>query len=298
MKLSDFVAAYVPQDLRQQRDFTGARGWIYLMNRLLRRIEIEGIADINQRLETPVLNFDRADESFITLPSDLRRLESIYPYGHPTVFLPYDVINARVRLREKRDEPTLISAVSEGVVCGAAGPLSAPTTSDCWIAWTTVAYQANDSLNGMAVKFSLPASDVGVCRVIYDTVYSATIGNYLHIYWDPTLPAAPTYTTGYGYVYDKFLMMRYFQNYASVAAQGDEVPIDDRFEPALANGLNYMACEVLDKRYAAYKTAFEEDLSNLNKEQFSPTIEQGRPEGTDWPDFHGGDHHYYPRTTE
>jgi hypothetical protein len=67
--LNTFVQNYIPADIRQGRDFTGSRGWVYLMNQLLRRLETEGFFSLDQRKEVGV---EVSNYYWITPPSDFK----------------------------------------------------------------------------------------------------------------------------------------------------------------------------------------------------------------------------------
>lgn len=267
MLLNAFVAANVPSGIRGSRDFTGDRGWIYIGNQLLRLLESRGLFQFGRKKETGV---EVDDEYWITIPSDLRTVDRIYyrpsiEYTEKEHRYQHEIVNGKIKLwtpfdkKASPDSFTLSDGSTTTIKIN-----DADATADLW----------NDYL----LKLT-DGTYSGDFIIISDTAAAdggTAVLTFLHTQ-DNTIDS----TTGY--LTDEFLMLRYIATYTDMSAANSEIPLDDMYESIFENWFCYKALAITDKRRAAYKKEFEEELDRLEDEQYTPTPDQARPEGRSLP---------------
>jgi hypothetical protein len=259
--LSSFVSSNIPVDIQQGRDFSGSRGWITLVNQLLRRLENEGLITLTQRKETGV----EVDNSYwITLPSDYRsELEIIVP-GYDScnykVTLPFAVLNGKVKLDEpfsKNESPYVFTLSSGGISSVIIDDSDA--VEDEWEGYLLKLSNGTYSGDGILIGEHEAASSG------YTTL------NFLH------QRSTNILTSTSGYLTDAFLQLRYMAQFVGLTSSGDTIPVDSRFDNVLINGLCYMAKPVGSDERIIFRQEFENDIQLLKNEIFTPTPEQARP---------------------
>jgi hypothetical protein len=282
MILTTFVANYVPLDIRQSRDFTGPRGWCHLMNLLLARLEKEGVARLDRIVEVPLYTFEQNDEWFAKLPLDFRKAEEVYVFGDRADKRDFEILQGKIRLLEDYDELTLQTPATAPLYWTNLG--TGTTQATCYRG-------ADESAtwgDGEAAILMTTGSNINETRLITTATYTAGPGpaadNFIN--WDSNHPltVALAATEQFKRLRD-FLMLRYFARYKLLTAHTDEIPVDDKYEDVLANGLTYMALTPTDKRRAAYRQEFEESLGLLGSDIFTPSEEEARSQGREWPEF-------------
>jgi len=261
MILSVFVERYIPMGLRQGRDYTGPMGWCWLMNILLRRLEVEGLISLDQRKEVGVIV---DNDYWITIPTDYRSMVALhYPdfsEVKPLVDVGYDIVNGKIKLDtavetddDDVDEFTLSS--------GGAG---------------SVVINDDDAVENQWEKSLLVLTDgtySGDAIIIgeHDAAAVTTTLNFLHT---RTTSISDSTT---GYLTDVYIMLKYMAKFTGLTASSDEIPVSDEYEEALIAGLSGLASKINSEERAAFRNEFEFDLGLLKDEQFTPTSGQARP---------------------
>lgn len=267
--VANFVAREIPLELRQSRDFTGDRGWVWIVNRFLKVLAREGLWRKTIQKEMPV---EVTDNFWITIPSGLRRVVEIY---HPPITTwterkityGHDIVNGKIKLEKpfgKDDDPDSFT-LSEG------GTSSVKiddddATADLWNDYALVL--TNGTYSGDAILISDTAAADGGTSLLTFRHTRATIS-------DSTA----------GYLTQKYLMLLYEAAYAAVSAHTDELPIDDEFEDLLAFYIMWQAFPLNDKRRAVAKTDFNVALELAKDEHFTPTLDQAHVDGRSMPGF-------------
>jgi hypothetical protein len=256
--LNVFIERNLPLDLRTTRDFTGSRGWVHLMNQLLRRFESEGLIALTQEKEVGV---EVSNSYWITIPSDLRAVTKIYYPDNIERNYDHQIVNGKIKLDEVFEKKTDHDTFT----------LSSGSTSQISI---------NDA-DAVADKYNLNLLVLLNGTYVGDSIiigeHNAASGGVTVL---PFLHARSTsvVTSTSGYITDTYLMLRYMATFTGLAAQGDNIPIDPKYETALISGISYLAKPVGSKERGAYREEFEYDLDVLRTEQFTPTPDQARPE--------------------
>ena len=263
MILSNFVKSYILPAQQQGRDYTGPRGWVHLANLLLRRLETEGMEAMGRLKEFPV---KVAGNYFVTPPADYRVGERMYIpsiIAGEDVELTFEEVNGGLRLETPVKSGTssiacFLSSISSDKLSGV---LSTDTTNFPWI-------KDADALVGYA--FLLGAYSF----VITGSVFSGT--PYLvNITFDRvcTVPAPNDPAT----MTKEYVLLRYRSTFSPMAAAGDEIPLEDKYEFLLASWLAFQAEAYDAKMRMAYLSEFEADLDRIKSEVFTPTAAQARP---------------------
>lgn len=281
MQLNNFIAANIPLDLRHGRDFTGPRGWIHLANLLLGRLEQEGVAQFNRIVEVPLYTFQQNGEWFARVPADFRKLCYVYVFGNRQNQLEVEVTHNKFRLLTSYTSMTI-----EDI--GGGNPWTNLGTSDI----QATAYRGRDESaqwgNGEAAIYFTNGANKYETRLVTEAQYISGPGPEADniIKWDEDHPLiAPLAAQNSFLRLRSFLMLRYFARYSRLNAHDDEIPLDDKYENVLVNGLCYLALPPTDKRYAMYRAQFEADIQLLGSDIFTPSEEEARPVGRDWPSF-------------
>ena len=262
--LNVFVERNIPNDLRTGRDFTGSRGWVHLMNRLLRRLESEGLVKLTQKREVGVEVFD---DYWITPPKDFRRAVGIY---YPPLFnhneserrYNYTVINGRIKLNEPFLRKTSVEDVD----------LEDGTDSEVKV--DDDAIVANQFKRNLLVLADGTYKDDGIIIGKHDASNEDT--------GKATLPFLHKRATSIadstaGYLTDVYLMLQYTATFTGLTLHTDDIPVDPRFDTCLIAGLSYLATHISSEDRPKYRDEFEFELDVLGREEFTPSPDQARP---------------------
>lgn len=267
--LNTFIAAHVPQTIRGSRDFTGNRGWIYIGNQLLRLLESRGLFQFGRRKETGV---EVDDDYWITIPSDLRTVDRIYyppsiHWSEKSVRYQHEIVNGKIKLYTPFDKKA--SPDSFTLSDGSTTTIKINDTDCTADLWNDYLLKlTNGTYSGDFIIISDTAAADGGTAVL----------TFLHTQ-DNTIDS----TTGY--LTDTYLMLRYTATYTDLAAAGNEIPVDDKYESIFEPWFCYKALPITDNRRAGYKAEFEEELDRLETEQYTPTPDQVRPQGRSLPGY-------------
>lgn len=252
MLLRDFIAAYISNDYRVGRDFVGARGWVHLVNKVLKTFERKGYFNLDRNIEVGV---EVENDLWIKIPDDCRKVLSVYNPQTKREY-KYDVVNGKIKLSDVIVENmagdveyALSSFTASSVVIN-----DASAVKDEWKGYLFVAADKR------AIVISNTAAAGGFSTL-----------SFLH---DITV-SAPMPTTGY--LTKWYLMLSYQGSFTGLAAPTDALPVEEKYFDAIAQAL---VVEVLDKRskgfaneYAIYKDLLDE----LDSEEFSPDPGNCRP---------------------
>lgn len=263
-----FIADAIPRSLRHSRDFTGDRGWCDLVNQCLRRIERLGLFDLSQRKETGV---EVSDNYWITIPSDFRRLLSIYypphiDYTEKEVKYHNEFVNGKLKLYapfDKEGSPTSFTLSSGSTTAITINDTDA--AADEWENYLLV--PTNGTYRTGIIIGEHSAADGGV-----------TVLNFLHA------QAAAIDSTA-GYLTDQYLMLQYMAKFTDVSASSSEIPIDDRYEDLI----KYWLCELAlvgtgdVKQIKLYHDLAAECLEEHKNEAFTPNEDDARPRARSMP---------------
>ena len=263
--LNVFVEQNIPNDLRHGRSFTGPRGWVHLMNQLLRRIESEGLVRLTQKRECGVEVFE---DYWITPPRDFRRAISVYypplhDHAKSDRIYNYEVVNGKIKLREPFLRKTtvfevdLLESDDERVVV------------------------ANGSVTADQFNKNILVLQDG--EYAGDTILIGRHGASDPVTGEAFVPFLHKRNTGYlgssvGYFTDVYLVLRYMATFTGLTAHDDEIPVDPRFDTCLIAGLCYLAKQIGSADRREYREEFEYELDVLGGEEFTPSPDQARAE--------------------
>lgn len=273
MQLNTFVASYLPNDIRYTRDYTGDRGWIHLVNLLLRKLEQNKMFHLGRKKEIGV----EVDEDYwITLPSDYRSLVEIYypPSAHYTekeYKYPAEIVNGKLKLYVPFDKDADPDAFT--LSAGSTTTIKANDTDATADIWKDFLLVLTDGTYSGDTIFIISNTDVSG---------GTTTLTFLHTQ-DNTIDSTA------GYLTDTFLMMKYMAQYTDMTSASGEIPIDDNYETLLRNFLCLEAIPVGDKRRKEYKEDFENDWEEAENENFTPTPDQARPMARSLPGYENCD---------
>ena len=259
--LNDFIAANVPVQGTQGRDYAGARGWVALANQIFRRLESEGLIRLTQLKEVGV---EVTDGYWITIPSDYRSDIRIVMPGYDDYKIdknvPFSIVNQKIKLEtafSKKESPDTFTLSSGGTTSVAINDDDA--AEDQWEEYLLVLTNGTYSGDGIIIGEHSEAAG------------GLTTLNFLHS------RATSIATSTAGYLTDMYLLMRYMAQFTAVTAYNSELPVDDRFANVLINGLCYLSKPINTEERQAYRAEFENDIQLLKDEIFTPTPEQVRP---------------------
>lgn len=260
--LNTFVERHIPNDLRLGRDFTGPRGWVFLMNQVLRRLETEGLISFTQIKETGV---EISNDFWITAPSDLRKPISVY---YPPMndaeearrIYAFEMVNGKIKLIEpfyKKTAPDTFILSAGGLTSVKINDTDA--VADEWERYLLVL--TNGTYSGDQIIIGQhSAASAGLTTLDFLHARTTSIS-----------------TSTSGYLTDEFLMLRYMATFAGLSAAGDTIPVDAKYEMALITGLCYLAKPIGSKERGSYREEFEYELDVLGREQNTPSPDQARP---------------------
>ena len=264
--LNDFMAAYIPREFRATRDYIGDRGWMHLMNLLLKKIERNKLFNLSKRREGGV---EVHDDYWIYPPADCRTVLKIWDPEYPEkVFYPFEIVEGRIKIYtkyEKNDDVdsfTLSSGASLGITID-----DDDATTDLWENYLLVLEDGIYYRNGIIIK-SNGFSEGGVCVL-----------TFLH-----EQPKTVDSTDGYLTPLGTYLMIKYRSTFTPISAYNDEIPIDDKYEDLAVNWLCKESIPVEDKRQKIYEKRFKEDWDEAVVEHGTPTPDQARVDPTLWPE--------------
>ena len=274
--LNTFVANYIPKGLRHTRDFTGDRGWVHIGNQVIKRLEAEGFLPRDRVFEIPVWIDNDYWPNQIRVPGDFKRALGIYEYDDTARHYEWEWLNGQLRLREDYEDTALVDSTVRQVTSDTLTTYTTISdtgaTADDWLGKATLNIGLSPGVNNFDVE----------CRLIY----KSTVGspNYSTIYWKKALPTAVA-NGDYIYLLKDFLMLRYEAVYALLTAENSEIPLDIDLETVMASGMIALASVPGSKERKQAERDFEQDIDNAGKAHFTPSVEQARPKGRDWPDF-------------
>ena len=259
--LQNLVEGNVPRSLRQTRDYSGHRGWIDLTNKLLKRFARMQIWDKTLKKEVAV---EVEDDYWITIPSDMKRLESIYypplrHYSEKDVRYSPSIVNGKIKLYEKFDKDETPHSFT----------LSGGTTSSIQI-------NDDDANEDEWENWLLVPTDGTYQTPILIGEHSAASGGLTTLNFIHTQSNAIDSTAGY--LTDLYLMVSYWAKWTELTAYTDEVPMSDEDEDLLGYALCMEATPITDKQgHSYFRDLFMEALEEKKDEVFTPTPDQLRP---------------------
>jgi hypothetical protein len=252
MLLSAFIASYISNDYRTGRDFAGARGWIALTNQVLKRFESKGFYSLDRNMEIGV---EVNNDVWITIPSDCRKIESVYNPVTKREYR-YEVVNGKIKLLDvivtKEVSPATFTLST--FVAGSVSVNDTDAVADQWKDYLLIAS------NKSAIIASNTAVSAGLSTL-----------SFLH---NVTL-SVPMPTTGY--LTQQFLMLKYQKSFIGLTSPSDEIPVDDKFEELIAQAI---MIEIIDKRskgFANEYAIYKDIINDFESEQFSPDVGSCRP---------------------
>lgn len=256
MLLNEFIPAYIEPDIRGVRDYTGDRGWIHLVNLLLRKLESRKLYHLGRAKERGV---EVDDDYWITLPTDYRRASRIYyppviDYRERDVNYHFETLNGRLKLEKPFDKKA--SPDSFTLSYGSTTQISindADATADLWNGY--LLKLTNGTYSGNFILIADTAAAGGGVSVL----------NFLHTQDNTT----STSTTGY--LTDQFLILKYFAQFTPMTSASGEIPLQDQYEDELlANWLRFMSMPIKSKERKGYKDAFDEAMEDAECEENTP----------------------------
>lgn len=263
MQLNEYIAAYLPNAYRGLKDYESGAGWVNLMNRLLKNLEVNGLFNTTKIKErgTEVDN-----DYWITKPADLRKLIKVYnPFSTDTIY-PFRYLNGKYKLdikSTKNSDPdtfTLSAGTTTTIKIN-----DADATADLWNEYLLVLTNGTYSGDGI---------------IIHDT--AAADGGTSTLTFRHTQAGAIDSTTGY--LTKDYLIMEYRSTFTELSAYSDEITIDDRYEgDLLLYWFLYNSEDVTSKNFQIYKGLFQEAWDAIVREQCTPTPDNIRPDPTSWP---------------
>lgn len=261
--LNTFVYRHIPRSLRDARDFTGPMGWCWLMNQLLRRLESEQLVQLAQLYEVGVL----VDNKYwVTPPSGFRNVQEVYFPGlqdyNPVRNIGHEIINGKIKLDkaieiddDDLDEFTLSAGSTTSVAIN-----DTDAVANEWE--ESLLVLTDGTYSGDAIIIGEHDASGGVTTTL----------NFLH-----TRTTSISDSTA-GYLTDLYAMLKYWGTFTGLSAQDDEIPVDDKYEMALVTGLYYLSKTIGSKERATARDEFEYELDLLKTEQFTPTLNQAKPD--------------------
>jgi hypothetical protein len=259
--IAAFVASNIPVSLRHTRDFTGDRGWISLGNQIIKRLQTEGLFDLDRKVETGV---EVRDSYWITIPTDcVEPIEIYFPalddYTEMDRKYRFDIVNGKIKIDVPFDDDTDPDTFT----------LSAGSTTQITI------NDDNASADEWENYILVPTNGTYRTPLVIGEHAAATGGvtvlDFMH-----TQDAAIDSTAGY--LTQQYLMLVYRKRYAPLTLSTSEIPINSELEDVLTWGMCMLATPVTDKQnFKMYHDLFEQALQNHMNLAFTPTPDQARP---------------------
>lgn len=263
MQLNNYIAAYLPQVHRGLKDYESGAGWVHILNRLLKKLEINGMYTTTKRKERGV---EVNNDYWITKPSDLRTVIKIYNPFAPDTIYKFKHLNGKYKLDisfSKKSDPdtfTLSAGSTTTIKIN-----DADATADLWNEYLLVLTNGTYSGDGIIIH-DTAATDAGTSTLTFRHAQQGSIDS----------------TTGY--LTKSYAIIEYQSTFSQISAFDDEIPIDDRFEgDLLLYWFMFNSIEVTDKRWDKYKGLFDEAWNEVVTEQCTPTPDNIRPDAIPWP---------------
>lgn len=256
MKLNEFVPAYIEPDLKGTRDYEGDRGWIHLVNLLLRKLESKKLYHLGRQKERGV---EVDDDYWITLPTDYRKADRIYyppkiDYRERDVGYHFETINGRLKLEkpfDKKDSPDTFTLSAGSTTQISINDTDA--TLDLWKDYLLKLTHGTYSGNFILIKGNAVVGS------------GVSVMDFLHTQ-DNTTSTATT-----GYLTNQYLMLKYFAQFTPMSLAAGEIPLQDQYEDELlANWLRFMSLPAKSKERKEYKNDFLESLDDAEVEENTP----------------------------
>lgn len=263
MQLNDYVAENMPQQYRALHDFESGAGWVNILNRLLKKLEINGYYNITKTKERGV---EVDNDYWITLPSDCRELIKVYDPDSPNIYYKWKYLNGKVKIDLKiaKDSDPGTFTLSAGTTT-TVKINDADASADLWNEYLLILTNGTYSGNGI---------------IIHDT--AAAAGGTSTLTFRHTQPGSIDSTTGH--LTNSYVVIEYRSIFAPISAYDDEIPIDDRYEGDLLLYWFIMnSVSVTDKSYKVYRALFDEAWDEMIDEQCTPSPDNLRPDPTPWP---------------
>ena len=274
MNLNTFVAAYINKSLQSTWDYTGSGGWVNRANLILRDWMNKGYVALSSVKEVGV---EVDNGLWITLPSDfIEVLDIFYPMSRDINDDPeisdktykFGIVNGKIKLSEyfgKTESPIdyVLStwATTSVKITTDSGP------AGTWNDWLLVI--TNGDLSGRQISISISeAVNFGKVKL-----------NFVH---NDGLVAS---TSTEGYLTDQFLMLKYVSDFTELSLASSTLPIDPKFYPAFAAGLNLGAIGKTDPAYRIYFKEYIDAMENLERNILTPTEDQARPKPRSLPGY-------------
>lgn len=263
--VSEFVQAYIPRQLQQVRDYTGPTGWVSLCNQLLRRIEASRILSFSQAKEIGVIV---QNSRWVDFPSDYRNdatlILPLFPDQEEAddIKLTYNIVNGKIKL----DKIYETDASEDETFVLSDGGLVSVTIDD----GDAVENEHTGKL--LVLSNGTYTGDTVIIGEHSPSSRGSTVLNFIH-----SRSTSISDSTA-GYLTSDYLIMRYNAKFTGIEDEDTELPIGEKYENLLLNGLLYLATPVSneDKTRQVYQRDFERDLELFMNEVRTPTPEQAR----------------------
>jgi len=263
MQLNNWIANNVPQAYRGLLDYESGAGWVSLVNRLLKKLEIKGLYNTTKKKERGV---EVDSDYWITPPSDMRQLYKVTNPFDPNNFFTWDNLNGKIKINRSfsKDSDPDTFTLSEGSTT-TIKINDADATADLWNEYLLVLTDGTYSGETIVIH-DTAAADTGTSILTFRHAQAGSIDS----------------TTGY--LTKDYLMLKYKSTFTTMAAYNGEIPLDDKYEDdLLLFWLLMNSVDVTDKRFPTFKSLFDEALNDVKNEQQTPAPDQARPEPIPWP---------------
>jgi hypothetical protein len=270
--LANVVEQYIPKAMQNVLDYTGARGWVYIGNMILRQLEAKKLFTLNQVKEVGV---EVSNYHWISLPSDFRSVIDIkLPISADGESDPDDedikfgwaFSNGKIKLDRPYDKD--------------AAPSSFTLST-----WATTGVKINDT-DATADQWNdyllVPTNgdQLGLNYIIADSA-AVSAGTAQLTFLHANGPA--TSTTIAGYLTLSYLVLKYLAKHTGLSASTSTIPIDDKYLNALIFGMLWLATPKSDQKKIDYERDYLNEIDILECEQFTPTADQARPPARSMP---------------
>lgn len=282
-QLNDFIKAYIPQDLRGTRDFADDRGWINLINLLLKKIDRNNLFKLSRTIERGVVP---SEDYWITKPTDLRAVIKIWDPDNPTRDMyTYQMLWDKIKLdraftAEEDPDAYIISNILPG-----------PPYRTITVSIDDADSDEDEYIDWLMMPTDGTYKDDGV--LIND---SADVGAVTQLAFRHSQPA--DFDSGNCYMTQTYLMMKYYQKFSPMTAYDEEIPINDDYEDLARYWLCKESLRVNDKRRKAYEELFKNDWDEAVVEHQTPSPDQARVPPVNYPQVNYSDDSTFDWTGE
>ena len=273
MNLNTFILNYIDQSTRVARDFTGPRGWVFILNTILRDMESRGFT-LDQKKEIGV---EVSNSYWITPPVDMRRPIKIFnpqsvagtsdPNGEEFA-APFNIVNGKIKLfypYGKNLTPDAFTLSAWGI--NGVSITSATIVDNQYNDYLLVV--TNGDLTGKTIMISDCQASVGGTSVL---TFLQNDGN-----------AASTSTSGY--LTNQYLMLRYMARFTGLVGVNDVIPLSEMYFNALVAGTYREATGITDPKYKQIAANYLDALDVLGLSEFTPTEDQARSKPRPMPGY-------------